>query len=133
MISVNLKAAAEFIPEQLYNEYLEKAYNGLDTVLAGTGAGNDFLGWTSWPKDYDKEEFERIIKAAEEIKANYDVLVVAGIGGSYLGARCAIEALNGLFPTNKTKNQILQPKTKDLLLNFEEITFFQSKTFDTSK
>ena len=66
-----------------------------------TGAGNDFLGWTTWPTDYDKEEFARIKKAAKEIRENYDVLVVAGIGGSYLGARCAIEALRGLYSQDK--------------------------------
>ena len=49
-----------------------------------TGAGSDFLGWSTWPKDYDKEEFERIKKAAKEIRDNYEVLVVVGIGGSTL-------------------------------------------------
>jgi len=72
-----------------------------------TGAGSDFLGWVTLPKDYDKEEFERIINAAERIKANSDVLVVIGIGGSYLGARAAIEMLNHTFynviPKNKRK------------------------------
>ncbi|CCJ33715.1 glucose-6-phosphate isomerase [Caloramator australicus] len=72
-----------------------------------TGAGSDFLGWVTLPKDYDKEEFERIINAAERIKTNSDALVVIGIGGSYLGARAAIEMLNHTFynvlPKNKRK------------------------------
>ncbi|MCX7904875.1 MAG: glucose-6-phosphate isomerase [Caloramator sp.] len=71
------------------------------------GAGSDFLGWVTLPQDYDKEEFERIIKAAERIKENSDALVVIGIGGSYLGARAAIEMLNHTFynvlPKNKRK------------------------------
>ena len=58
-----------------------------------TGAGNDFLGWMDLPADYDKEEFSRIKKAAEKIKEDSDVLLVIGIGGSYLGARAAIEML----------------------------------------
>ena len=62
-----------------------------------TGAGNDFLGWIDLPVDYDKEEFERIQKAAEKIKADSEVLVVIGIGGSYLGARAAIEFLRHGF------------------------------------
>jgi glucose-6-phosphate isomerase len=62
-----------------------------------TGAGNDFLGWIDLPVNYDKEEFARILKAAEKIKNNSDVLVVIGIGGSYLGARAAIEMLNHSF------------------------------------
>jgi glucose-6-phosphate isomerase len=58
-----------------------------------SGAGNDFLGWLDLPKNYDKDEFSRIKKAAEKIKADSDVLIVIGIGGSYLGARAVIEAL----------------------------------------
>ncbi|UTR05471.1 glucose-6-phosphate isomerase [Alkalihalobacillus sp. LMS6] len=62
-----------------------------------TGAGNDFLGWIDLPVDYDKEEFARIQEAAKKIRNDSDVLLVAGIGGSYLGARAAIEALNHSF------------------------------------
>ncbi|WP_374723908.1 glucose-6-phosphate isomerase [Calidifontibacillus erzurumensis] len=62
-----------------------------------TGAGSDYLGWMDLPVDYDKEEFSRIQKAAEKIKKDSDVLLVIGIGGSYLGARAAIEALNNSF------------------------------------
>lgn len=64
-----------------------------DTLQTRTGAGNDFLGWIDLPVDYDKEEFDRIKKAADYIKNNADVLVVIGIGGSYLGARAVIEAI----------------------------------------
>ena len=60
-----------------------------------SGLGNDFLGWVDLPENYDKEEFARIKKAAEKIKADTDVLLVIGIGGSYLGARAAIEFLKG--------------------------------------
>ena len=100
MIRVNLTNTVENIPLKAY-EHDVKVIDKM--IKEKTGLGNDFLGWTTWPKDYDKEEFARIKKAAKEIQDNYDVLVVAGIGGSYLGARCAIEALNGLFPTNKTQ------------------------------
>ncbi|WP_080844287.1 glucose-6-phosphate isomerase [Cytobacillus gottheilii] len=62
-----------------------------------TGAGNDFLGWIDLPVDYDKEEFARIQKSAEKIKSDTDVLIVIGIGGSYLGARAAIEMLQHSF------------------------------------
>lgn len=62
-----------------------------------TGAGNDFLGWVDLPRDYDKEEYDRIKKAAAKIQNDSDVLVVVGIGGSYLGARAVIEALSGSF------------------------------------
>lgn len=67
--------------------------NAVDTLNKRDGAGNDFLGWIDLPTDYDKDEFDRIKKSAEFIKKNADVLVVIGIGGSYLGARAVIEAL----------------------------------------
>ncbi|MBE5934047.1 MAG: glucose-6-phosphate isomerase, partial [Lachnospiraceae bacterium] len=73
------------------------------TLLEKTGEGNDFLGWIDLPVDYDKEEFARIKKAAEKIKSDSDVLVVIGIGGSYLGARAAIEALRHSFYNSVTK------------------------------
>ena len=66
-----------------------------DTLHARTGAGNDFLGWVDLPENYDKEEFARIKAAAKKIQQSCDVLVVIGIGGSYLGARAAIEFVNG--------------------------------------
>lgn len=84
------------------------AYNGKvkeihDMIHNKTGKGNDFLGWLNWPVDYDKNEVNEIIKTANKIKDEIDVLLVCGIGGSYLGARAAIEAINGLYPTSKVK------------------------------
>ncbi|EHT35231.1 glucose-6-phosphate isomerase [Staphylococcus aureus subsp. aureus CIG1242] len=77
------------------------------TIHGGTGAGNDFLGWVDLPVDYDKEEFSRIVEASKRIKANSDVLVVIGIGGSYLGARAAIEMLTSSFRTNNDYPEIV--------------------------
>lgn len=70
-----------------------KAVEAMNTLENKTGEGNDFLGWTTLPTDYDKDEFARIQKAAQYIKNNADVLIVIGIGGSYLGARAVIEAI----------------------------------------
>ena len=78
-----------------------------DTLHKKNGAGNDFLGWMDLPVDYDKEEFARIKKAAQKIQADSDVLIVIGIGGSYLGARAAIEML-----TNSFFNEINSEKRK---------------------
>lgn len=72
----------------------EKAFDAIAKLKDGTGAGNDFIGWTTLPFDYDKEEFARIKVAAKKIRDNADALVVIGIGGSYLGARAVIELLN---------------------------------------
>lgn len=69
-----------------------------------TGAGNDFLGWTTLPTDYDKDEFARIKAAAKKIQADSKVLIVIGIGGSYLGARAAIEALKSTLYNSLSKD-----------------------------
>lgn len=69
-----------------------------------TGLGNDFLGWVNLPTDYDKDEFNRIVKAAEKIKSSCDILIVIGIGGSYLGARAAIEFIKSPFYNNLKKD-----------------------------
>jgi glucose-6-phosphate isomerase len=88
-----------------------------DAVLAAhqalhnkSGAGSDFLGWLELPTNYDKEEFERIEKAAKQIQNNSDVLLVIGIGGSYLGARAAIEMLNHSFYNLLSKEQRKYPQ-----------------------
>ena len=79
-------------------EYMKPiAVNAAELLASKTGAGNDFLGWIDLPVDYDKEEFARIKEAAKKIQANSEVLLVVGIGGSYLGARAAIEFLNHSF------------------------------------
>ncbi|MRX73123.1 glucose-6-phosphate isomerase [Bacillus lacus] len=75
-----------------------------------TGAGSDYLGWVDLPSEYDKEEFSRIQKSAEKIKSDSDVLLVVGIGGSYLGARAAIELLNHSFYNALTKEQRKTPQ-----------------------
>lgn len=75
-----------------------------------TGAGNDYLGWIDLPTDYDKEEFARIVKSAEKIKSDSDVLLVVGIGGSYLGARAALEMLNHSFYNALSKEQRKTPQ-----------------------
>lgn len=87
------KYAEKFLSEKEINDAAPKGVEALKTLHGKTGAGNDFLGWLTLPTDYDKEEFVRIKKAAEYIKKNADILVVIGIGGSYLGARAVIEAL----------------------------------------
>ena len=100
MIKVDTSHAIIDIDYASYADQIKKINQSIDQK---TGEGNDFLGWTNYPENYDKEEFERIIKAGEFIQKNCEALVVCGIGGSYLGARAAIEAINGLLPTNKVK------------------------------
>lgn len=80
-------------------------------LVSKSGAGNDFLGWLDLPVDYDKEEFARIKKAAAKIQGDSEVLVVIGIGGSYLGARAAIEFLRHGFYNNVSKEIRRTPKS----------------------
>lgn len=78
-------------------DYTAQVAAAQDTLVNGTGSGNDFLGWLNLPVDYDRDEFARIKQAAKKIQQICDVLIVIGIGGSYLGARAAIEFVNGQF------------------------------------
>ncbi len=89
--------ATPFIAEDEWKSMEAQAELARKTLVEKTGAGNDFLGWIDLPVDYDKEEFDRIQKAAEKIQSDSDVLIVIGIGGSYLGARAAIEFLRHGF------------------------------------
>ena len=86
--------------QEIY-ELKEKSLQSSKDLKEGTGAGSDFLGWVDLPVNYDKDEFERILKAADKIKNNSDVLVAIGIGGSYLGAKAVYNALTNSFEKNK--------------------------------
>lgn len=77
------------------------------TIHEGTGAGSNFLGWVDLPVNYDKEEFSRIKEAAKQVQSHSDVLVVIGIGGSYLGARSAIEMLTPAFKKDSEYPEII--------------------------
>ena len=94
-VRLNDRYLKNFISDEDYSSVKAKALTALETVLEGNGKGNDFLGWRKLPDVPDKEEFERIKLAAEKIKKSCDILLVIGIGGSYLGARAAIEFCKG--------------------------------------
>lgn len=85
------KYVKHFVTDDEIKAYQEKIIAAHDALHNKTGAGSDFTGWVDLPVDYDKDEFARIKAAAEKIKKNSDVLIVIGIGGSYLGARAVIE------------------------------------------
>lgn len=91
-------------------DYLKEYVKSAHTMIHNkSGAGNDFLGWIELPTNYDKEEFHRIKKAAEKIRNDSDILVVIGIGGSYLGARAAIEMLAHSFYNSLDKDKRKTP------------------------
>ena len=111
-----------------FDSYLEKSLKSYDILMSKEGLGNDFLGWLDLPNCYDKEEFLRIKKAALKVRANSDVLVVVGIGGSYLGARSAIEMLKGYFRKNDVEiifagNQMSSTYLSELLAYLNDKDF----------
>lgn len=98
MIKVDV---SNVISEEEINKYAPSVKRVNQMIDDKSGAGNDFLGWVDWPENYNKEEVERLLEDAKYVRENFDVLVVAGIGGSYLGARCALDALKGIRNTEK--------------------------------
>ncbi len=98
MIKVDV---SNVISESEIAKYSDKVTKINKMINEKTGAGNDYLGWVDWPVEYDKEELERLLKDAKYVRDNFDVLVVAGIGGSYLGAKSALDALKGLKGKDK--------------------------------
>ena len=91
----------KLINDEIIKGYEEQVKRINKMIMDKSGLGNDFLGWVDWPMSYDKEELARIKKDAKYVRDHFDILVVCGIGGSYLGARSALEALNGLKSDDK--------------------------------
>ncbi len=96
-VKYNGKHLAKFIRPEEYDTIFPQVELAHQQLESRSGAGNDFLGWLDLPVNYDKEEFARIKEAAKKIREDSDVLLVAGIGGSYLGARAVVEAVKGLY------------------------------------
>lgn len=102
-VTFDYSKAECFIKQHEIDSMKKITVDAKDLLLSREGAGNDFLGWIDLPVDYDKEEFARIKKAAEKIQSDSEVLLVIGIGGSYLGARAAIEFLRHNFYNSVSK------------------------------
>ena len=96
-VSFNTRHLSPFVKEDEFAAIYPQVAAAHQMLESKTGPGNDFLGWMYLPRDYDKEEFARIQAAAQQIRSDSDVLVVAGIGGSYLGARAVVEAVKGVY------------------------------------
>lgn len=127
MLKLDLSHAK--LNEELTN-YQDKVSEAHKWLHEKTGQGSDFVGWVEWPNNYDKEEFDRILALSEKLKGKFDVLLVCGIGGSYLGARAALEMIKGLYPegpevifvgntfSNTYISQVLKHiENKDVVLN----------------
>lgn len=109
-VTFDFSKAAGFIRDHEMQAFEGIASAAKEVLVSRSGLGNDFLGWIDLPVDYDKEEFDRIKKAAAKIQSDSEVLIVIGIGGSYLGARAAIEFLRHGFYNNISKEQRKTPE-----------------------
>lgn len=109
-VSFDYSKALQFVGQNEVDNLTEYVRVAHDQLHKGTGAGSDYRGWIDLPTEYDKEEFARIQKAAAKIQQDSDVLIVIGIGGSYLGARAAIEALSHSFYNELPKDKRKTPE-----------------------
>ena len=109
-LKFNYQNALNFISEIELSSMEPQVALAAKMLEEKTGNGNEFLGWLDFHKNYDKEEFKRVKKSAEKIKNNSEILLVIGIGGSYLGARAAIEFLTHTFYNNLEKEKRATPK-----------------------
>lgn len=108
-LTLNTKFLGDSISQKELDNISSEVLNAQKLLNAREGEGNDFLGWVDLPENYDKEEFERIKKAAKKIQNSCDIFIVIGIGGSYLGARAAIE-----FVKSPLYNNLTDKKTPDI-------------------
>ena len=109
-VTFDYSKASSFVSSEEVDLMKKLTMDAKELLVSKTGAGNDFLGWIDLPVDYDKEEFARIKKAATKIQSDSEVLLVIGIGGSYLGARAAIEFLRHSFYNAIDKDQRKTPE-----------------------
>lgn len=125
MIKVNDKHILNSVDYKKYQDSVSKINEMIDK---NEGAGNDYTGWVKYPSEFDKVEFEAIKKYAKYVRDNFEVLVVCGIGGSYLGARAALEALNGLKSNDKLEIIFLgQTFSSDYV--YDVLRYLENKKF----
>ncbi|MFD1040195.1 glucose-6-phosphate isomerase [Virgibacillus byunsanensis] len=127
-ITFTYDSALPFVNQSELNHvegFIQSAHHALHNK---TGAGNDFLGWVDLPQKYNKEEFSRIKSAAKKIKQDTDILLVIGIGGSYLGARAALEMLNHSFQQLLSKEDRESPQV--IFVGHHMSSTYMSELFD---
>lgn len=127
-MKINYKNILELVSNEEIKNNKESVENALQTLMNKNGAGNDFLGWVKYPYEYNKDEYERIKKAAQFVRENAEVLVVIGIGGSYLGAKAVIEALSPYF-NRKNPEIIFCGNTLSSSYMAELLAYLQNKSF----
>ena len=129
MIKVNFQKA---VSNEALNAKKESVLKAFQTLVNKTGAGNDFLGWLRYPETHDLEEYARIKKAAKKIADESDVLVVVGIGGSYLGAKAVIEALKPYYSNEKGLEVIFAGHTLSSTYMHQLLEYLQDRDFSVN-
>jgi len=125
MIKVNDENLLTSVDYKAYQKNVDAIH---EMIQNETGAGNDYIGWNKYPETFDKDEFNKIQECAKFVRENYEILVVCGIGGSYLGARAAIEAINGLHSIKKPEIIFLgQTFSSDYI--YETLEYIKGKKF----
>ncbi len=127
-LNLDISQAKKFFNEKEYEEVKKEVIDAHKLLRSKQGAGNDFLGWLDLPRDYDKDEVERILEAAKRIQQQSSVLVAIGIGGSYLGARAAIEMLKKYF-NNKGVEVIFVGNQISSTYTYELLEYLKDKDF----
>lgn len=128
-ININNKNVLKFVSPDSIKKHIHEVLNAKNTLINKTGLGNDFLGWLRYPETYDQEEFARILKASEQIKKDSDVLVVIGIGGSYLGAKAVIDVLASYFKKEKDLEIIFAGNSLSSTYTSELLSYLEDKDF----
>jgi len=125
---VKLSQSGKKIENLDFSEIEKRNGEICDKINNKTGAGSDFLGWLDYESNLPKDEIDKLINCAKRIRKNYEALAVIGIGGSYLGARAAIDAINGLFPEDDFKIVFLG-NTLSSTYTAQAIEFLKNKKF----
>jgi len=132
VVSVDIKHALPFVEEGALKKIQKEVFNAKKTLTEKTGEGADFLGWVNLPNDYDKEEFARILASAKKIRRQSKVLIVIGIGGSYLGAKAAIDLLTPYFEKKKKLEVIFAGHNMSSTYLSELVEYVKDKDFSVN-
>lgn len=132
VLNLNYQGVLDLVSLDEIRGYRTKANNALETLLNKTGLGNNFLGWIDYPISITKEELQAIKTASKQIQSNSEVLVVVGIGGSYLGAKAALDMLNDYYPHENKIEVIFLGNTLSSNYTYEVLKYLENKDFSVN-
>lgn len=131
-VKLNYQGVLNFISKDEINSYKEKTEEALQKLITKTGLGNEYLGWINYSNTITDEEIDRINQVSDKIKQNSDVLVVIGIGGSYLGAKAALSILRDYYPTQNGIEVIFFGNSFSSNYAYEVLRYLEHKEFSVN-